>query len=276
MIARRFPWLALVGASVLLTGCLTAAQSGQSDLGSNSNPDGDDGPPDKPVTTDLSNTVKVDAFMSTGTTSIKLSADTATFRLNETQTFTITVSTTGAGGTATLALADSPTGLTATFNPATVVVSSTPVTATMTVTAASNMDSAASVATSVQATINGEISSTTFGLTVLPELLISIAEGVATTNNGTAFGAAVIPVKAVAAGVKVVFQNNDIINHEIHADGTGGIPHEGGPLDANGGVYDTNPGSNPAVPLTITPGFTGPINFRCHIHGGMTGQIMVQ
>ncbi len=262
---------------MLLAGCLPTYQGGgQSDLAINSNPDGDDGPPDPPVVADLAGSVKLDAFMSTGATKIVLSANTATLRLNETQTFTLTISSTGAGGSAALALAEGPTGLTAVFNPATVTVGATPVTATMTVTAASDMDAATSVAAAVQATISGEVSSTTFGVTVLPELLISIASGVATTNDGTAFGQAVIPVKAVAAGVKVVFQNDDIINHEIHADGTGGIPHEGGPLDANGGVYDTNPNSNPAVPLTITAGFTGPINFRCHIHSGMTGQILVQ
>jgi plastocyanin len=269
MIARRFLWIALFGAAQL-AGCLQNAASG----GTQASPDladddpGENGPAD-PVTSppDLADTVKIDAFMTSGSMDIKPSANTATLRLNETQTFMITISNPSAssGGTATLALADAPAGFTATFNPATVTVGSTPVTTAMTVTAASTMDAATSVAASIQATVNGVMSSVTFGVSVLPELLVSIPVGVATKANTTAFGAASISVKNLAAGVKVTFINNDIINHEIHASGTGGIAHEGGPLDANGGTYDQ----------TITAGFTGAINFRCHIHSGMTGQIMV-
>ena len=67
-------------------------------------------------------------------------------------------------------------------------------------------------------------------------------------------------------GLKVTFINNDIINHEIHAQLTAnsaGIAHEGGPLMANGANSYTQ---------TITgPTLIKSTDWRCHIHSNMLG-----
>jgi plastocyanin len=218
-------------------------------------------PPPPP---DLAATVVIDAFMTTGTATIALDSPTGTFRLNEKKDFTVTITPNGATGTASLALTGAPTGLSAVFDPPSVTLAAAPVTSKMTVTATSSMDPATSVAAAVTAMIGGMPSSTTFGVTVLPELVVYIQPGVALTNNTSAFGATSIPVKLIGAGTKITFINNDGLEHRIHSDGTGGLAHQPNNMGANGGTYEEM--------LTAT----GTINFNCHIHGGMKGQLVVQ
>lgn len=223
------------------------------------------GEPDPvPAPPDLAGTVIVDMFTTTGTSTIALSESTGTLRLNESKTVTITITPNGATGTGTLALANAPAGVTAVFTPATVTLAGAPVTATMTITTAGDMTAANSVATRVQLAVGGTTSTSTFGVTVLPELVVTISKGVALTNNLTAFGAAMIPVKLVAPGTKVTFVNNDGVEHRIHADGTGGIAHAPNNMAANGGSY------------TQTINAAGDISFYCHIHPGMKGTISVK
>jgi plastocyanin len=62
----------------------------------------------------------------------------------------------------------------------------------------------------------------------------------------------------------------DSIQHRIHADGTGGLAHEPNNMAAAPAVGQV--GGSYTQTLTAT----GTINFNCHIHAGMKGQIMVQ
>jgi len=262
----------LLSAVALSAACLPSAQVGsQPDLALpvdetghvETPPVGDPSPPPPPA--DLAGSVQIDGFVSSGVATLSLSTTTATLRMNEKKDVTVTVNGNGETGSATLALASAPTGFTATFNPATVTLGASPVTVTMTVNASPNMDPATSVAASVTLTAGGATSTTTFGITVMPELVITIPAGVVTNAaNPTAFGAATIPVKLIGTGTKLTFVNADGIEHRIHADGTGGLDHEANNMAANGGTYTS----------TLTA--KGPINFRCHIHGNMKGIINVQ
>lgn len=254
-----------------LSGCLAASHSqDNADLADYRDdpthpadpPAGPASPPSGPA--DLAGSVVIDGFVNTGTSAITLSETTATLRLNESKTVTVTVNGNGTTGSATLALANAPAGLTATFNPPTVTLGAAPVTSMMTVTASSDMDPANSVAAAVTASVGTDVNTTTFGVTVMPELLITIPKGVALTNNPTAFGAASIPAKLIGTGTKITFVNEDGIEHRIHANGTAGLAHEPNNMGANGGTY------------TQTINATGTIKFNCHIHGGMTGQLVVK
>ena len=271
---RTFMRLAIPVSLVLavsMSGCLQASHSqDNADLADyrddpNHPADPATGPasgPEGPA--DLAGSVHLDGFASTGTSAITLSDATATLRLNESKTITVTINGNGASGSATLALTNAPPGLTATFNPATVTVGASPVTTIMTVTSTTDMDPANSVAATLSANIAGATSTTTIGITVMPEVLIHIPKGVALTSNPTAFGAAAIPMKLIGAGTKITFVNEDGIEHRIHASGTNGLAHEPTNMGANGGTYTQ----------TITA--AGTLKFNCHIHAGMTGSLVVQ
>ena len=224
------------------------------------------GNPDPVVPADLAGTVTLspDMFVSSGASTITLDSNTATLHLNESKNVVLTITPNGVTGSATLALLNAPAGLTATFNPATVTLGTAAVTSTMTLTSAGDMTAVSSIAATVQLTAGAQTSTTTLGISVLQELFVTIAAGVATSNNPTAFGAAAIPVTFVAPGTKVTFVNNDTIQHRIHADGTGGIAHEPNNMAAAGGTY------------TQTINATGDISFYCHIHPGMKGKISVK
>jgi plastocyanin len=259
--------LAPIFAGFLVAGCLPAAQGGPEmpDLAEpvhvDTPPVGEPNPPPPPD--DLAGSVVIDAFTTSGTAMLQLSETTTSLRLNEHKDVTVTIS--NATGSGTLALVGAPAGVTATFNPATVTLTGAPVPVTMTIHAASDMAPATSVATMVQVTVGGAASTTTYGITVMPELVLYISAGVITTaTNTTAFGAAAVPVKLLGTGTKVTFINNDSIEHRIHADGTGGLDHQANNMAANGGTY------------TDTLTATGPINFVCHIHTKMKGHIDVQ
>ena len=225
------------------------------------------GPPSGPEVSDLAGSVVIDAFTSAGAATLALSANTSTLRLNETKKVMVTITSNGETGTATLSLAKAPAGVKATFTPATVTLGATPTTVAMTVTAASDMTPATSVAAEVQLSVGSATSTTTYGLTVTDELLLQIPNGVNfAAANPTAFGATSVPVKVKSGITKITFVNGDGIEHRIHADGTDSLAHEPNNMAASGGAYTQ----------TLTNEVKGAVNFHCHIHPNMMGQIMVQ
>jgi plastocyanin len=198
----------------------------------------------------------------TGSTSFAL-------RMNEKVTADLTVVPSGSfSGVVTYAASNLPPGVTATFDPPGGMLSS-PATVKLTLSSASDAQPVAGKALSVQAT-SGAISATLpLTLDLKAELLVTIPKGVdigtMAAPNLTAFGAQSIPTLFVAPGTKVTFVNADTINHEIHSDGTLGVAHEGGQLMAGG-----------ANSYTQTFSGTGTLQFRCHIHPNMLGQIVVK
>jgi hypothetical protein len=271
----RFYSAALVSAflsSALLTGCLPA-YNGKSP--NDAGKAGEDLAEDPQV--DLSGVdltpppVLVDGG-STGTLSITLDKTTSSLRLNETMVINVTVTPNGQTGSAALSLANAPTGVTATFVPATVTLGSAPVTSVMTVTAASDMTPIANVAAAVTATVGASASTTTYGVTVIPKLVIHIPNntGVNANNHAVAGFPKNIAVKLPASNMLPVdFYNDDSVEHEIHADGNSlGMSHEPGALTANGGnliVNGTDTGLN-YYETNITK--TGTAKVYCHLHGG--------
>jgi plastocyanin len=101
-------------------------------------------------------------------------------------------------------------------------------------------------------------------LMVKPEINIRIPANVALTNNPTAFGPPPTQLPFVAPGTKVNFVNDDAIAHRIHASNAGqGFAHQANNLLPGG------------APYSVTINSAGTYNFRCHIHEGMTGQLVV-
>jgi len=261
--------------SALLTGCLPAYN------GSNPN---DGGPkPDLTEATvtppDLSGDmtpppVLVD-MMSTGALSIMLDHTTSSLRLNESTVVDVTINANGQTGTATLSLADAPAGVTATFNPPTVTLGSSPVTSVMTVQASSYMDIVSNVATNVTATVGSDASTTTYGVSIIPKLVIRIPKGtgVNATNHVNKGFPNMVPVKVGVNGgsLKVDFYNDDDSDHEIHADGNSlGMAHEQGTLVKDDGDV-TNNGvdtGNTYYETTMTTSAAATAQIYCHLHGG--------
>ncbi|MGZ3429496.1 MAG: hypothetical protein ACXVCV_22755, partial [Polyangia bacterium] len=208
----------------------------------------------------------------TGTLAAKLDKATDTIRLNETKSYMLTI-TPGGGltGGVTLSLDAPPAGVTAVFTPATVnITDANPVTVKVDVSVASDGTPTTSAALSFKAVSGSINAAASLGVTVPAELLIQVAKGVAIGSaaapNTSAFGmTGTMNVKYVQ-GLKISFVNNDLINHEMHMQGTAntaGIAHETGPLMANAAnIY--------------TATITGPIlikasDWRCHIHANMLG-----
>jgi len=207
-----------------------------------------------------------------GSFTAALDKATDSIRLNETKSYTLTLTpANGLTGGVTLALDNPPVGVSAKFTPATVnITDANPVTVKVDLTVAPDATETTSAMVAVKATSGSITSSASLGLTIPAELLIQIANGVAIGTaaqpNMTAFGqSAVMNVKYVT-GLKVTFINNDAINHEIHAQlsaNTAGIAHEGGPLMANGG--------NSYTQTIKGPGLIKGGDWRCHIHPNMGG-----
>jgi len=205
-----------------------------------------------------------------GTLSLTLPSSAESLRLNESKDLTVTVTpSNGFSGMVTYAVDNLPTGVTATFTPPAAMVTG-PTTTKLTLKTSSSMKPNNALAMQVKAS-SGTITSAPQALTldVKAELLVTIPNGVnvgtAAAPNNEAFGAASIETVYVAPGTKVTFVNADGINHQIHSDGTLGVAHEGGPLMANGGNT-----------YTQTFNAAGTLNFRCHIHPNMKGQIVVK
>jgi plastocyanin len=206
----------------------------------------------------------------TGSLQITLPSTSLTLHLNETKTVTATVTpTNGFNGTATFAVTGLPSGVTASFNPASVSMTTAPVQVTLSLHSVSEMVGSLGVPLTITTSAGSISSSTPLTLDVLQEVLITIAKGVnlgtSAQPNTSAFGAVTTSVMFVAPGTKVTFINMDTRAHEIHANNNPtGLQHEPGQLQPNG----TNTYSQILK--------AGTVNFRCHIHPNMLGQIVVR
>lgn len=208
-----------------------------------------------------------------GSITLSLDKDSDSIRLNETKSYTATITPTdGFVGGLTLALDNPPAGVTAKFDPAQLnITDANPVTAKVTLTVASDATAADSVPLAIKAASGDITASANLGLAIPAELLIVIQPGVdigtAANPNKEAFGPYGMPVYQVASGTKVTWINMDSINHEIHSDGSLGINHENGPLMANGAnSYTQTIKGNPGDVFT----------YRCHIHDFMKGQFILK
>ena len=207
-----------------------------------------------------------------GSFTAALDKTTDSIRLNETKSYTLTLTpANGLTGGVTLALDTPPAGVSAVFTPPNVnITDANPVTVQVAVTVAPDATATTSTMVNVKAASGDITSSASLGLTIPAELLIQIAKGVAigtaASPDTTAFGfSGTMNVKYVQ-GLKVTFINNDTINHEIHAQlsaNSAGIAHEGGPLMANAGNSYTQTITGPTL---IKGG-----DWRCHIHPNMQG-----
>jgi plastocyanin len=189
--------------------------------------------------------------------------------LNETRELMALVTpSAGFNDSVTLTLEGLPTGVTAKLTPATATVTS-PLTVAVSLTVAPDAAPAPSIPLSLKATAASGSGSAALQLNVPAELLIAIPAGVplgtAAAPNQAAFGSPSIPVFLVGAGTKVTFVNRDARAHAIHATGTGGLNHEAGNL---------LPNAANAYSDTLTA--RGTIDFRCHLHPNMVGQIVVK
>ena len=207
-----------------------------------------------------------------GSFTAALDKSTDSIRLNETKSYTLTLTpANGLTGGVELVLDNPPAGVSAVFTPASVnITDATPVTVKVDLTVAPDATATTSAMVAIKASSGDIISSASLGLTIPAELLIQINNGVAigtaANPNTTAFGqSGVMNVKFVT-GLKVTFVNHDGINHEIHAQlsaNTAGIAHEGGALMANAG--------NSYTQTIKGPGLIKGGDWRCHIHPNMAG-----
>ncbi len=208
-----------------------------------------------------------------GSFTAKLDKTTDTIRLNETKSYTLTLTPSGGlTGGVTLSLDNPPAGVTAKFTPATVnITDANPVTVTVAVTVAPDQATPTTTASLSVKAVSGTINAAAqLGLTIPAELLLQFAKGVAigsaASPNMTAFsGVSTLNVKYVQ-GMKISFVNLDGINHEIHAQNSAnalGIQHEGGPLMANA--------ANEYTQTISGPGTIKANDLHCHIHPNMIG-----
>ena len=208
-----------------------------------------------------------------GSIAVSLDKTTDNIRLNETKSYTVTVTPAdGFTGGLTLALDNPPAGVTAKFDPATLnITDANAVTAKVSVSVASDATASNSVPLAIKATSGDINASASLGVSIPAELLITIQPGVAigtaASPNMEAFGTYGMPVYQVAAGTKVTWVNMDTINHEIHSDGSLGIAHETGPLMANGANSYSQ----------VIQGKSGDVfDYRCHLHPFMKGEFVIK
>lgn len=206
----------------------------------------------------------------TGSLALSVPSTSMTLHLNEAKSVKLTVTPkNGFAGTATFSVAGLPVGVTATFNPASVPLTTAPVDVTLTLRAVSELMGTLGMPLTISTTSCTISSSTPLTLDLLQEVLITIAPGVnlgtAAAPNTTAFGAVSTSIIFVNPGTKVTFINMDSRTHEIHANtNTVGLKHEQGTLMPNGA-------NSYSQILT-----KGSVSFRCHIHPNMLGQIVVK
>ena len=164
-----------------------------------------------------------------GSFAAALDKATDSIRLNETKSYTLTLTPSGGlTGGVTLALDTPPAGVSAVFTPATVnITDATPVTVQVAVTVASDTASSATLGRARRQGARRAASprSASLGVTIPAELLVEIAKGVAigtaAAPNLTAFGQSTAMNVKYVTGLKITWINNDAINHEIHSDGAG-------------------------------------------------------
>jgi hypothetical protein len=144
-----------------------------------------------------------------------------------------------------------------------------PVQVTLSLRSKSDLAGALGMPLTVTATSGSISTSAPLTLDLLQEVLITIPKGVplgtAQAPNNSAFGAVSTQILFVNPGTKVTFINMDTRNHEIHANNNPtGLQHQPGQLQANG--------ANTYSQILKA----GTVNFRCHIHPNMLGQIVVK
>jgi plastocyanin len=204
----------------------------------------------------------------TGTLSLSVPTTSVTLHLNESKEVKVTVTpSNGFNGNATFAVTGLPAGISAVFTPSFATLSTAPVEVTMTLRSMSNLIGKTGMPLTITTSAGTISSSTPLTLDLVQEVFVTIAKGVAlgtaAAPNKNAFGAVSIPVMFVAPGTKVTFVNLDTRAHEIHANNNPtGLNHEPGPLVPNGSYSQILK--------------AGTVNFRCHIHPNMLGQIVVQ
>jgi plastocyanin len=209
-----------------------------------------------------------------GALATTLSVQSDTLRLNETKAYTVTVTPSGGfNGLVTLALENPPAGVSAVFTPATFMAGGAPMTTQLELSVASDATAAPSLPVSIKASSGAITSSASLTLAVPAELLITIAKGVqigsSAVKNTTAFSNTSEMTVKYVPGLKVTFVNNDIINHEIHAQNTAnmeGIQHEQGPLMANA--------ANSYTQTISGPGDIQANDIHCHLHPNMIGPLI--
>lgn len=206
----------------------------------------------------------------TGSLSLGMTGTQLQLHLNETKSVKLTVTpSNGFDGTVSFAVTGLPAGVTAFFSPDQVPLTSAPVDVTMSLRSKSDLTGTLGMPLTITATSGTISSSTPLTLDLLQEVLITIPKGVnlgtAQQPNTTAFGAVSTTVIFVNPGTKVTFINMDTRNHEIHANNNAtGLQHEPGQLLPNG--------ANTYSQILKQ----GTVNFRCHIHPNMLGQIVVK
>ncbi len=193
-----------------------------------------------------------------------------TLRLNEAKSVKLTVTgKDGFSGTATFGVTGLPTGVTASFNPASVALATAAVEVTLTLRAGSELLGTLGMPLTITTTSGTISSSTPLTLDLLQEVVIKIAPGVNLGTNANpntaAFGAVSTSIIFVNPGTRVTFINMDTRNHQIHANANpAGLNHQPAVLLPNGANSYTQ---------ILTK---GTVNFRCHIHPNMLGQIVVK
>jgi hypothetical protein len=182
-------------------------------------------------------------------------------RLNESKEVTLNLAPeNGYSGQVALSVEGLTPGVTAKFTPEIANVSG-PTSVTLSFSVASDAVANPNIQLLIRARDGAVETTLPLQLNVPAELAVFIAKGVNFQNdNPLAFGALSWPA-LFTPGLKVTFVNNDGVAHRIHAGGDSGLSHQNGNLAPNGGSYTD----------TLTE--PGIVEFRCHIHGNMTGQL---
>jgi plastocyanin len=193
---------------------------------------------------------------------ITLDAISAAMVLGERKDFLVTVTSENAfAGPVALTTTALPVGWTATFDPATVTVPANGLITSKLTLAIATDATAAAAEWSVQGAGSAGNKTIAVDVEVKPELVIRIPAG-ALNNAAMSFGGSV-KTRRFGTGTKVTWINGDNIDHRIHGNGTGGLNHQ-----ANNLV----PGASYSVTMTAI----GTFNYNCHIHGAMTGQLVIE
>jgi len=192
---------------------------------------------------------------------VTAAVDSATSNLGEKRIVTLTVTPSGGfGGTVALQAMALPAGFSASFNPPSLTVGANPVTAMATIQVPTNARVGVTEL-SFGASDGTSVKTAKVSVDIKGELVIHIARGVAITNNLQAFGVNPMDVPLLAAGTKVTWINDDIIDHRIHS-GVTAFPHEPSNLV-------------PGASYSVVVKQAGTFGYNCHIHSGMKGTLKV-
>jgi plastocyanin len=187
----------------------------------------------------------------------------AELALGESTTFTVTLtSENGFAGAVTLTATGLPETWSVTFEPS--ATADVPAGGSVDVTLrlqipTDAISGAGTIGVTADATVGQELTEAA-AVTVVPELRVHIPAN-ALNNPSEAFGGS-LTVRYVTPGTTITWINDDAIAHRIHADGINGFVHQDN---------DMGPGGTYSV-VVLAPGI---YDYSCHLHGSMTGQIVV-